>query len=122
MTAERSVFQRAVLQPVEHPFDGVYCADRRLNSVLDAEGLAVLNPEDLVQYPPLVHRCPPPATLGVKCWERSDRILLGCAGSGTTEYSWEDHHLLSKLRPPPARRKTAPHRRILRLGAAVGLT
>ena len=50
MTAERSVFQRAALQSVEHPFDGVYCADRRLNSVLDAEGLVVLNPEDLVQY------------------------------------------------------------------------
>ena len=63
MTAERSVFQRAVPQPVEHPFDGVYCADRRLNSVLDAEGLVVLNPEDLVQYPPLVHRCPPTAAL-----------------------------------------------------------
>ena len=34
---------------VERPLDGVYCADRRLNSVLDAEGLAVLNPEELVQ-------------------------------------------------------------------------
>ena len=41
--------QLAVLQNVERPLDGVYCADRRLNSVLDAEGLAVLNPEDLVQ-------------------------------------------------------------------------
>ena len=41
--------QCAVLQNVERPLDGVYCADRRLNSVLDAEGLAVLNPEELVQ-------------------------------------------------------------------------
>ena len=41
--------QCAVLHNVERPVDGVYCADRRLNSVLDAEGLAVLNPEDLVQ-------------------------------------------------------------------------
>ena len=49
MTAERSVFQRAVLQNVERPLNGVYCADRRLNSVLNADGIVVLNPEDLMQ-------------------------------------------------------------------------
>jgi len=41
--------QLAVLQTVERPLDRVYCSDRRFISVLEAEGLSVLNPEDLVQ-------------------------------------------------------------------------
>jgi len=41
--------QCAVIHNVERPLDRVYCADRRFNSVLEAEGLVVLNPEDLVQ-------------------------------------------------------------------------
>ena len=37
-----------------------------------------------------------------------------------TEYSWKGRHLPSKLRPPPARRRTVPHRRPARLEVPPG--
>lgn len=41
--------QCAVLHNAERPLDRVYCADRRFISVLEAEGFAVMNPEELAQ-------------------------------------------------------------------------